>query len=141
MFKTIVLALDGSDHAERAVPVAVDLARTHDGKIVIAHIDERIAAKGDMPPALPNEAQIKKDIEHKAEELSADGVDTSVEYAAVVLGGPAPGIVEIADRVGADVIVAGTRGRSSVTGLLVGSVSHRLLHIAKRPVLAVPPPE
>ena len=44
-----------------------------------------------------------------------------------------------ADAAGADVIVAGTRGLGTPVGLLVGSVTHRLLHIAHCPVLAVPP--
>jgi hypothetical protein len=46
VFKTIVLALDGSENSQRATPVAVELAKQNGGKIVIAHVEERIAAKG-----------------------------------------------------------------------------------------------
>lgn len=45
-FKTIVLALDGSENSQRATPVAAELAKQNGGKIVIAHVEERIAAKG-----------------------------------------------------------------------------------------------
>lgn len=138
MFNTIVLALDGSEHADKATPVAVELARKYGARLVIVHVDERIVAKGDMPPVHPNEEAIKEAITQKVAELSGDGVDATVEFGTVVLGGPAKGIVEIADGAGADLIVAGTRGHSSIAGLVVGSVTHRLLHIAKRPVLAVP---
>ena len=138
MFDPILVALDGSKGSERALPVAVDLARKYGGKLVLVNIDQRIAAKGDMPHLRPNEEEIQADIKRKAEELSADGVDASTEFGTVALGGPAHDIVEIADRVGADLIVTGTRGHTSVTGLLVGSVTHRLLHIANRPVLVVP---
>ena len=91
--------------------------------------------------SFPNEDKVQGEIKAKAEALSADGVETSVKMSTVVLGGPGPAIVEIADRVSADLIVTGTRGHSSLAGLLLGSVAHRLLHISKRPVLAVPNPD
>jgi nucleotide-binding universal stress UspA family protein len=138
MFNTIVLATDGSEGADKAGEVALELARQNGAKLVLAHVDERIAAKGDMPPVLPNEEKIQADIKARAEALAADGVDASVEMDSVTLGGPGPAIVEIADRVGADLIVTGTRGHSSLAGILVGSVAHKLLHISKLPVLAVP---
>jgi len=138
MFNTIVLATDGSDAAEKAERVAVELARESKAKLVLAHVDERIAAKGDMPSVTPHEEETKKELTAKVDALSSEGIDTSVEFASVVLGGPGPAILDIADAADADVIVTGTRGRSSLTGLLVGSVTHKLLHISKRPVLAVP---
>ena len=49
MFKAIVLALDGSDTAKRGIPIAVDLAKEGKGKIVIAHVEERMATKGRAP--------------------------------------------------------------------------------------------
>jgi hypothetical protein len=43
-----VLALAGSEAADKATPVAVELTRRYGAKLVIAHVDERIVAKGDM---------------------------------------------------------------------------------------------
>jgi nucleotide-binding universal stress UspA family protein len=137
MFKTIVLATDGSKEAEKAESMAIEMVRESKGKLVLAHVDERITGKG-MPAVSPREEETKKELTAKVNALSSEGVDASVEFASVVLGGPGPAIVQIADEVDADVIVAGTRGHSSLAGLLVGSVTHKLLHISKRPVLAVP---
>jgi nucleotide-binding universal stress UspA family protein len=139
--KTIVLGMDGSEGAQRAVPVAVELARQGGARLVMAHVDERIATKGDMPSIRVDEDEIRAEIGRMADQVTADGVEASVETAVVVLGGPAHAIKEIADEVDAEMIVVGTRGHSPVAGLLLGSVTERLLHIAKRPVVGVPPPE
>jgi len=137
MFETIVLALDGSEGSGRAIPLAVDLARRDNARIVIAHVEQDLAGKGG-PPVPVNEDEIQAQIRRQAEELSAQGIETSVEMRNVMLGGPAHAIEEIADQAAADLIVLGTRGHSPVVGLLLGGVTQRLLHIARRPVLAVP---
>ena len=137
MFKTIVLALDGSDGAKQAIPVAAELAEKEKANIVIAHVTEYLAAKGGELPHI-DEDQIRAEIAQEAKELSDRGIETKVEMAEVVAGGPAHAIVDIADRNDGDLIVTGTRGHGSVAGLMLGSVAHRLLHIAKRPTLAVP---
>ncbi len=54
------------------------------------------------------------------------------------VGGAAHSIADAAQESGSDVIVVGTRGHTALGGLLVGSVTERLLHIAPCPVLAVP---
>jgi nucleotide-binding universal stress UspA family protein len=138
MFKTIVLALDGSDGSRRAIPLAVELARRDDARIVIAHVEQDVAGKGGGPIAA-TEDEIQAEIRKQAEELSAQGIETSVEMRNLMLGGPAHAIAEIGEEANADLIVVGTRGHSSVAGVLLGSVTQRLLHTARCPVLAIPP--
>jgi nucleotide-binding universal stress UspA family protein len=137
MFKTIVLALDGSDGAQKAIPIATALARESDGRIVIAHVEQHVAGKGGGK-LIATEDEIQAEIRKQAEELASDGVETTVEMRAITLGGPAHPIAEIAEESDADLIVTGTRGHTAVGGLVLGSVTQRLLHIAPCPVLAVP---
>jgi nucleotide-binding universal stress UspA family protein len=139
MFKTIVLALDGSDTAKRGIPVAVELAKAGKGRIVIAHVEERMATKG-RAPIHADEDEIQKELKGLVKDLESDGIEAKIELGDVMAGGSgvAHAIADIAEKSKADLIVAGTRGHSLIEGLLVGSVTQRLLHIAKQPVLVVP---
>jgi len=137
VFKTIVVGLDGSDGAERAIPFAVGLARREGAKLIIAHIEEDIVGKGGGP-IHATEDETQAEIDRKAEELSSQGIQTSVKKTSVMLGGPAPAIARIADQVDAELIVVGSRGHSALAGVLLGSVAQRLLHHARVPVLVVP---
>jgi nucleotide-binding universal stress UspA family protein len=139
VFTTILMGLDGSDGCRPCVPVATDLARRYDAKIVLAHVDERVAAKGGIVPVRADEGQIRAELQELAKQLSEQGIETSVETLEVILGGPAHALEQLAAKVEADLIIVGRRGHSPVVGLLLGSVALRLLGIAKRPVLAVPP--
>ncbi len=138
MFKTIVLALDGSETSKRAIPIAAELAKREGSRVVIAHVEELIAGKGGGPVHAGEEAY-QQEIREQAAELSGQGIETDVKMASVMVGGPAHAIESIAKEANADLIVVGTRGHSPVAGLLLGSVTQRLLHIAHCPVLAVPP--
>lgn len=137
MYKTIVLGLDGSEGSARALPHAVGLATASEGKIVVAHVDERLVAKGDMPG--PGEEEARQKVRSQVEQIKGEGVEATLESRTLVLGGPGHAIAEIAEEANADLIVVGTRGHSTVPGLVLGSVAHRLIHVAHRPVLAVPP--
>src|SRR4051794_750745 len=101
--------MDGSDGCLAAVPVAADLARRYEARVVMAHVDERIAAKGGVVPARADEDRIQAELTKQAEELSAQGIETTVETLRVVLGGPAHAIEQLAERVEADLIVVGRR--------------------------------
>ena len=124
-FKTIILALDVSDGAKQAIPVAAELAEKEKAKIVIAHVTEYLAAKGGELPRV-DEDQVRAEIDEEAKELRDRGIDTKVELAEITVGGPAHAIVDIADRNDGDLIVTGTRGpphRKSCSGVLSASPS------------------
>jgi nucleotide-binding universal stress UspA family protein len=87
---------------------------------------------------LADNDECKAKIDAQVEEACKEGLDVTFN----VVPGLSPGtphmIADTARELGADAIVTGTRGHGPVAGLLLGSVTHRLLHIAPCPVLVVP---
>lgn len=139
MFKTIVLAVDGSESSDRAMTYAGELAKQSGGRVVAVHIKELIAGRF-AGPVHVDEDEIQTKIRQQIKDLSDAGVNIAVEMHSTMTGGPAPVIAEAAARENADVIVTGTRGHTALAGVIVGSVAQRLLHVAPCPVLVVPPP-
>ncbi len=139
MFKSIVWAIDGPEHADEAFPVVKEIAQEGGATITIVHVVERIGGLGAVGlPRRADEIEVQADLQRRAEELSSGGNSASVEIRGDVGARPAYEIVEIARQKGADLIVAGTRGLSPIGGLLLGSETQRLLHLAPCPVLVVP---
>ena len=138
MFETIVLGLDGSPESKRAVAVARDLAAAGGGKIIGVHVREILLGRAGGQPTYADEDEIAAKAKKTVEDLTSAGIEATLETGTSTMGGPAHVLAEIAGRNSADLIVVGTRGRSQVAGLLLGSVTQRLLHIAPCPVLAVP---
>jgi nucleotide-binding universal stress UspA family protein len=137
VFKKIVVAIDGSDGSRAAIPVAAELAERGGAELLIVHVEERVVGKGGGPVNLA-EDEVQAEVRAEAQKLQAQGRHVEVQMGRVALGGPAHVIEEIAAEAGADLIVVGTRGHAPVAGLLLGSVTQRLLHVATRPVLVVP---
>ncbi len=139
MFSKIVLALDGSEPSDRVIPVAKDVAEPGSTRIDIVHVREIVAGRAGGHTARADEDDLEARVRAQSKELVDAGFDTHLHLESTVGGGPAHVIAEVAGKLGADVIVIGTRGHSPVAGLLLGSVTQRLLHIAPCPVLAIPP--
>jgi nucleotide-binding universal stress UspA family protein len=137
MFDVIVYATDGSSAASSALPLARGLAKTSGAKLIVAHVDELVHARGGLHTH-PDEEQLLDAIRRTVAELREEGIDAELQIATASTGGPAHVIAEVAHKAGADLIVAGARGHGRIAGLLLGSVTHRLLHIAHCPVLTVP---
>jgi nucleotide-binding universal stress UspA family protein len=89
-------------------------------------------------PVHANEDELTAKIERQVAELSGDGIATTLKLTRARVGGAAHALAGAARESGAEVIVVGTRGHTALAGLLLGSVTQRLLHIAPCPVLAVP---
>jgi nucleotide-binding universal stress UspA family protein len=139
MFKTIIWASDGSEHATRALELARGLAEAHSAKLIAVHVKEITVGRGGGYPVLYDEEEIEKQIQGQADELKDAGLDATYEQKGTTAGGAAHAIADAASEDGADLIVVGTRGQGPLSGLLLGSVTNRLLHVAPCPVLAVPP--
>lgn len=139
MYTKVIWATDGSQAADLALPHAKTLATEAGGELVVVHCEELIPPGPHFPrsPALADEDDVKAKIKRQVDTLVNDGLKTSVQVVSARAGGAAHAIATVARGERADVIVVGTRGHTTLSGLLLGSVTHRLLHIAPCPVLAV----
>jgi nucleotide-binding universal stress UspA family protein len=138
MFKVIIWATDGSSGAEQALPYAKGLAQADGARLIVVHVKEIMVGRTGGYPIKIDEDQVQAAILKQVEDLKQEGFDATLQMANVAAGGAAHVIAEIADDAGADLIVAGTRGYGPLAGLVLGSVTHRLLHVAHCPVLVVP---
>jgi nucleotide-binding universal stress UspA family protein len=138
MFKTIIWASDGSESAERALPTALDLAAESNAKLLVVHADELIGGRGGKLPVVADEAEVQSTLASKVNELIEAGVDATFHLVSGVGRNPADLIADVAREREADLIVVGTRGHGRLAGMLLGSVTQRLLHVAPCPVLGVP---
>ena len=131
MFSTILVPLDGSDLAARALPYAEHLARGCDGRLVLFH-----AAPSRALDREPNaEVDMILEQDRVAEQLTGEGVPASAQ---VVEGDAGLEIVHAVDDLQADLVVMSTHGRGGVDRILHGSVAEHLLRHASIPILMVP---
>jgi nucleotide-binding universal stress UspA family protein len=138
MFKTIIWATDGSEAADRALPTALELTAEANGRLFVVHANELLGGRAGSAPVLVDEDDLQRELEAKVNDLVESGVNASFHVVSGFNAGPADLIVDVAKESDADVIVVGTRGHGRVAGMLLGSVTQRLLHVAPCPVLAVP---
>jgi nucleotide-binding universal stress UspA family protein len=127
MYHCIILALDGSEGSRRAIPVATELARRDGARIVVTHARTHAI-----------EPQLDAELAQQVDELRAAGIPAELVVRSGLMGREAELLNEVAVKEGADLIVTSSRGRSSLEGVLLGSVTQRLLHIAQCQVLVVP---
>jgi nucleotide-binding universal stress UspA family protein len=140
MFKRVVWATDGSETADCALEAARTLVEDSAGELLTVHCEELTlpGKAGGSYPRYANEDELQSKIKRQVADLANGGVPASLELTRARVGGAAHSIVEAAETQKADVIVVATRGHTPLGGLLVGSVTQRLLHIAPCPVLVVP---
>jgi nucleotide-binding universal stress UspA family protein len=137
MFRTILLAVDGSKYAEKAVELAKHLAIVGNEEVVVTHVTELLPARFQTYPGLDYEAD-KETIELAkgyVAELEAAGITARAELRSAQYGGVARILTNLAEDLDAGLIVMGSHGRGDLTALLLGSVAHKVLHLSNRPVL------
>ena len=125
----ILVAIDGSESAEKALEYAVQLAKKHKAKITLLNVGESKLFGLKPEVARKIGESILSDAAAKVKGLK---LDTQLEF-----GNPAETIIEVAEKGNYDLIVVGSRGLSSVKRFFLGSVSDDVSHHAKCSVLIV----
>ena len=176
MIKRVLVALDGSEHANKAMDLACEMARRFGAELIALHVlpdrplseaERKMAevefqaeiaqsfdlarltdAQGNarsMSQRLAEQAEVTGGRFRRAlgerliEEAARRAKKNSVASVRTILGegDAATAILRAADDVAADIIVMGRRGLGDLAGLLLGSVSHKITHLASCACLTV----
>ncbi|NNL66357.1 MAG: universal stress protein [Myxococcales bacterium] len=143
--RDILVAVDFSEHANRALDFAIRLARPLGARIHIEHcymelptklLEHNVWIPEGVWDRLKKEDGVR--LEGHCERVRAAGIPVELHQSETL---PSEAIAARAKQIGADLIVLGTRGMSGLKHALLGSVTERTLRIAPCPVLAVPAPK
>jgi len=138
MFKHVLVPVDGSEHAARAIDIASDLAKHYGAKLTLIHVLTR-AGGYRVPAELESYAELEhiRITEHDVIETvgreilakaAARAQANGAADCATLLesGDPTQQIAQAVAEAGVDLIVMGRRGLGDLKGLLLGSVSHKV---------------
>jgi nucleotide-binding universal stress UspA family protein len=129
MFEHILMAVDGSAYDRKALGAAKELAKIAEAPVRVVHVRQS------------DVLEEQEEASHLLDGVVADLVNAGVKATGSVRSGltafVALEILKEAEECGASVIVMGCRGVSDLTGLIVGSTAHKVLHLGNLPVLLV----
>lgn len=138
LYKRILLPIDGSKHSLSAVDHAIRLSRLGGEVLVITIVppvpnilggDSRKEAEAEL------QAEAKAIMQPVLDRLKAENVPTTsaVRHAA----NAGNGLLAAIDEFQCDLVIMGSRGRTDLEGLLLGSVTHKVLSVTEVPVLVI----
>lgn len=140
----LLVAVDGSEGSRRAVDQAIEIAVSMDACVTLVHVIDWSDYTFINVIEIEERTKMRRREEKNAREnilepfakiIAEAGVDVSIDLR---FGHPARTLTKLADEIDARMIVAGTRGSSDIKSLVLGSLSHGLLQMAKKPLLLVP---
>jgi nucleotide-binding universal stress UspA family protein len=148
MLDKVLIATDGSDWSGKAVAFAVRLFEGTPCKVTLLTVAEEpvypAAANGMTPPfeSMPPYEDIQEAIIAESQDLLERGVvpleKAGIEVALEVrFGNPAKEILQELDAGEYDMLIMGSHGHGAVGEIVLGSVSYRVSHHARRPLLIV----
>ena len=137
MYERMLVAVDHSAASDRALAAAGELAGLSKGEVWVLHVREREVIPRMGLVATESDTEAEDQVKAAAAALADTGVTVHAELTDTLFGHAAREIVEMARRHDVGVIVMGSRGRGDLTGLVLGSTAHKVIHLTDRPVLVV----
>jgi nucleotide-binding universal stress UspA family protein len=141
MFRNILVAIDGSPDSDQALAQAIDLAESEHGRltlfsaVVTPPAAAYIGAGGGVAATLARDSEAETETVLRA---AAQRVPDQVSLSTVLGSEPVRhGLIHQIKEGAHDLVVMGSRGRGAVRSVLLGSVSHYVLHHSPVPVLIV----
>jgi nucleotide-binding universal stress UspA family protein len=140
MFSKLLVPVDGSENSILALEAAIFLSKKIDAYVTVMHVMEKpptlyIHPQKELEELLQNYRREAEQILEKCEKI---GNRNGVELKRVIIEGDvAPRIIKFAEKEAYDMIVMGHRGSGRFKEMVLGSVSEKVLHRAKRSVLII----
>jgi len=144
VFRSIVAGTDGSETAHEAVGAAVELAALSGAALSVVCAYEPVsgqrarAASRSVPSDLQWLVNPRAEVDATLARAAARGRDAGVEVREFAReGDPADAILDVAEELGADLIVVGNKGMTGARRFLLGSVPNRISHHAPCAVMII----
>jgi nucleotide-binding universal stress UspA family protein len=141
MFHEILVAIDGSPDADRALAQAIDVAESENARLTLFTAVVTTPAVTYAGVSGEVVARLARDAEAEAEAIlraAVERVPDNVSVSTTLSSGPVrPALLSQIETGHHDLLVMGSRGRGAVRSVLLGSVSHYVLHHSPVPVLIV----
>jgi nucleotide-binding universal stress UspA family protein len=137
MFDHILVALDGSGPSKKALETATSLARLTGGTVRVLHVREHGFAGRAGEVEFEGREEAHAIVDTAVAGLTAEGIEASGAVRGSLHGHVAREIVEEATQSGANLIVMSSRGHGELAELVLGSTTHKVLHLGTLPVLVV----
>jgi nucleotide-binding universal stress UspA family protein len=143
-FKEILVPVDFSEHSTAALKAAIEFARVFGSKLHLLHCYQ-IQPGGISPYGITIPSSYFDEIRDAASQQLAEWQENHVPAgvsvdASMMSEVPSKAIIETAKKIGADLIVMGTRGLSGFQHVMLGSVAERTVRLAPCPVMTVHAP-
>jgi nucleotide-binding universal stress UspA family protein len=137
-FQNILLAVDGSEQSMKAAHAAADLAGSLGSSLIVLTAFEPVSKiLGDAERQRAIAAHMSEAEEYIQAAVEVIGELPGEIVTEVIEGPPAEAILRVQETRGSDLIVMGARGRGRLAGLVLGSVSQKVLAHAPCPVMFV----
>jgi nucleotide-binding universal stress UspA family protein len=137
MYERLLVPIDHSESTPHVLAAAKELAAMAKSEVWVMHLREReVMSRAGLVPTESDTESIEG-VEAAVKDLIDAGITAHGVVDDALYGHAARYIVDAADEHDASLIVMGSRGRGDLSGLVLGSTAHKVIHLTHRPVLVV----